>query len=144
MSDPDTDEAQLQREKSWNGLMDLYRIRLDEAETPAGKAVILHKMASVHEHALSDPHAAFPLLVQAFEQKPNDEDLIASLDRVGREVGRVGELADRTRKALHTTPDPEMKVILLGHLVYWYERVLGRGGEIGAFVSGPRRSRAPR
>ncbi len=135
MSDPDADEEQLQREKSYSGLMDLYRIRLEEADTPAVKATILHKMASVHEHALSDPHAAFPLLVQGFELRPSDEDLVASLDRVGREVGRIGELADRTRKALHTTPDPEMKVVLLGHLVYWYERVLGRGGEISAFVS---------
>lgn len=132
--DTDNDEDQLQREDGWHALLELYRLRHADADSPIARATLLHKMASVHEYRLGELEQAFDLLVQAFDQRPGDEDLAISLDRVGKQLGRVGELAERARKNLHTA-DLELKVILLGHLVYWYERVLGRGGEISPYVA---------
>ena len=80
------------------------------------------------------PEQAFVALVEAFDLRPGDDDIVASLDCVAKEAGRVGELAERARKNLHTA-DLELKVILLGHLVYWYERVLGRSQEMSPFLS---------
>ena len=88
----------------------------------------------MHEYQLAEPEPAFDALVQAFELRPTDEDLAMSLDRVAKGLGRVSEVAERTRKNLHTA-DHELKIILLGHLVYWYERLMNRGGEISPFVS---------
>ena len=132
--DADDDEEHLVEEKSFRALVDLYRLRLGEAGTASAKATLLHKIASVHEVQLGEPQRAFELLVEAFDVRPSEDDIVASLERVARSVGRVGEIADRARKNLHTT-DLALKVILLGHLVYWYERLLGRGGEIALFVS---------
>ncbi len=132
--DTDDDEDHLQREGSFRALIDLYRLRAADGPMPMAKATLLHKMASVHEYRLNDQEKAFELLVEAFDLRPGDDDIMASLDRVARKAGRVGELTDRARKNLHTA-DVDLKVILLGHLVYWYERVLGRGSEISPFVS---------
>ncbi|HSO40569.1 MAG TPA: tetratricopeptide repeat protein, partial [Labilithrix sp.] len=132
--DTDDDEDQLQREGSFRALIDLYRLRAADGPMPMTKAMLLHKIASVHEYRLSEPEKAFDLLVEAFDLRPGDDDIVASLDRVARAGGRVGELVERARKNLHTA-DIELKIILLGHLVYWYERVLGRGQEISPFVS---------
>ncbi|MDB4933268.1 MAG: domain protein putative component of TonB system, partial [Labilithrix sp.] len=132
--DTDEDEDQLQREDSFHALLDLYRLRLADADTPTAKANLLHKIASVHELRLAEPEQAFAALVEAFDLRPGDDDIVASLDRVAKAEGRVGELADRARKNLHTA-DLELKTILLGHLVYWYERVLGRSQEMSPFVS---------
>ena len=132
--DTDSDEDQLQREGSYGALLDLYRMRLADAATPIERATLLHKIASVHEYQLAEPEPAFDALVQAFELRPTDEDLAMSLDRVAKGLGRVSEVAERTRKNLHTA-DHELKIILLGHLVYWYERLMNRGGEISPFVS---------
>jgi tetratricopeptide (TPR) repeat protein len=132
--DTDDDEEQLQKEGSFRALLDLYRLRLADAPTLLAKSALLHKIASVHEYRLGEPEEAFKLLVEAFDLRPGDDDIVASLDRVAREAGRVGELVERARKNLHTA-DVELKVILLGHLVYWYERVLGRGQELSPFVS---------
>ena len=132
--DTDDDEDHLQQAGSFRALIDLYRLRAADGPMPMAKATLLHKIASVHEYRLNEPEKAFDLLVEAFDLRPGDDDIVASLDRVAREAGRVGELADRARKNLHTA-DVDLKVILLGHLVYWYERVLGRGAEISPFVS---------
>ncbi len=132
--DTDEDEDQLQREGSFGALLDLYRLRAGDADTPLTKAALLHKIASVHELKMNAPEQAFTALVEAFELRPGDDDIVASLDRVAKQAGRVGELADRARKNLHTA-DLELKVILLGHLVYWYERVLGRSQEMSPFIS---------
>ena len=132
--EPDEDEEQLQREGSFRALLDLYRLRIADAPTLTTKATLLHKIASVHEYQLGEPELAFSVLVEAFELRPSDDDIVASLDRVACAEGRVGEVVERARKNLHTT-DIELKIILLGHLVYWYERVLGRGQEISGFVS---------
>jgi tetratricopeptide (TPR) repeat protein len=132
--DTDEDEDQLQRENGFRALVDLYRLRMADADTPIAKAALLHKIASVHEYRLGEPEDAFSALVDAFELRPGDDEIVASLDRVAKEAGRVGEVADRVRKLLHTA-DVELKVILLGHLVYWYERVLGRAAEMSPFMS---------
>ena len=132
--DTDDDEDQLQRENGFRALVDLYRLRMADADTPITKAALLHKIASVHEYKLAEPEDAFSALVDAFELRPGDDEIVASLDRVAKEAGRVGEVADRVRRLLHTA-DVELKVILLGHLVYWYERVLGRAAEMSPFMS---------
>lgn len=132
--DTDSDEDQLQRENSYGALLDLYRLRLADADTPTARAIVLHKIASVHEYQLAEPEQAFDALVQAFDLRPTDEDLVISLDRVATSLGRVNEIADRARKNLHTA-DQELKVILLGHLVYWYERHLNRSAEISPFIA---------
>jgi len=132
--DTDSDEDQLQKEGSFRALLDLYRLRLAGADTPMARAALLHKIASVYEYKLQELTPAFDALVEAFDLRPGDEDIVMSLERVAKELGRVGELAERARRNLHTA-DAELKVLLLGHLLYWYERVLGRAAEMSPFLS---------
>ncbi|HEY8074582.1 MAG TPA: tetratricopeptide repeat protein, partial [Labilithrix sp.] len=131
--DPDPDEQQLQDEGGFDALLELYRLRLPEAATRTAKVALHHKLASVHER-LGDLEAAWSELVTAFEMDPTDDALVDSIDRVGKSAGRIGEVAQYAQKALHTA-DPEARIALLGHLVFWYERMLGRGSDVGRFVA---------
>ncbi len=132
--DADEGERELARDRRWNALIDLYRARMPSAETPSERVSLLHKIASVEEHGNEDDQRAFDVLLQAFDIRPQDEPLVESIDRVGRRAGRIGEVAERAKKNLHTA-DHELRVVLLGHLVFWYERMLSRGNETSPFVS---------
>src|SRR5262249_47305417 len=114
-------------------LLDLYKLRMGDAESRTAKVSLHHRIASVLER-LDRKDEAWDELVSAFEMDPTDDGVAESVDRVGKELGRIGEMADRAKKHLHTA-DPEARLALLGHIVYWYERVLGRGSEVERFGS---------
>lgn len=131
--DPDADERQLQREERFSALVELYRMRLAGADTPLEKTTLLLKIASVHEHRLDALERAFSTLEEAFELRPADEEIATEIDRVGRRVGRIEELVNRAKRNLHTA-DPELRIILLGHIVHWLENHLGRAEEAAPFI----------
>lgn len=134
--DADKEERELAEDKRWGALVDLYRARMPSAETPAERAELLHRIASVEEHGNGDEQKAFELLLQAFELTPADDALAESIDRVGRSVGRIGEIAERARRMLQGAGnDNQLRITLLGHLIFWYERMLSRGNETSPFVS---------
>ena len=132
--DLDDDEEQLQAEGSFSALLDLYRLRSADADTASAKARFLLKASSVLEIELLEPQTAFETLLTAFDLRPHDDDVAMALDRLGRQLGRITELTDRARKQLPHA-EHETRVALLGHLIYWYERCLSRGAEIGPFVA---------
>lgn len=133
----DTDEERaLMNDESWEPLIELYRKRVAETTTtPKLKTALLHKIARVYESGLGDPKAAFDAIAEAFEMAPEQPELIADVDRLGKETNRIGVLADRLRKKVLPRASDEMRAIYLGHLVYWYERVLGRGREVTPLVA---------
>jgi tetratricopeptide (TPR) repeat protein len=132
---PDEEEAELLAEKKYGALIALYRQRLAQTESSNKKASWLLKIASVYETYLEDKNEAFQMLVEAFELAPLNEDVVAAVDRVGKETGRIGELADKVKKRLLPGAPDDKRVAYLGHLVFWYERVLGRGNEVSSLVS---------
>lgn len=131
--DADPEELGLQAAGDFRTLVELYRTRLAGLSTAASKARLLHKIASVHEYHFTEHFAAFEVLAEAFELHPFDPELVASLDRNARAVGRVAELAARTLHRLETA-DRESKVLLLEHVFYWYDRLLGRSDEASRLV----------
>ncbi|MBX3259158.1 MAG: hypothetical protein KF782_05660 [Labilithrix sp.] len=135
LADLDPEERELFEERRFGPLVALYRQRLADTDGPNRKAAILLKIAHVYEAGLEDSNEAFNALVEAFELAPDNHDVVSAVDRVGKAAGRIGELADKVkRKLLPGAPD-DKRVVYLGHLVYWYERVLGRGKEVSSFVS---------
>jgi len=132
---PDAEEAALLAERKYGPLVALYRQRLAQTESPNKKAALLLKIASVYETGLEDKNEAFQTLVDAFEVAPANEDVVAAVDRLGKELGRIGELADRVKKRLLPGAPDDKRVTYLSHLVYWYERVLNRGREVSPLVS---------
>lgn len=132
--DPDADELQLQNERSFDALLSLYRLRIENAQSPSQKATLLHKIGSIHEWEHADADAAFQALLEAFELRPVDEELAQSLDRVAKHAGRVTEVVERAKKTI-VNADHETRISLLGHLVYWHERLLGRPGDASVWVA---------
>jgi tetratricopeptide (TPR) repeat protein len=132
---PDAEEAELLAEKKYGPLIALYRQRLAQTESSNKKAGWLLKIATVYETYLEDKNEAFQTLVEAFELAPGNEDVVAAVDRVGKETGRIGELADKVKKRMLPGAPDDKRVTYLGHLVFWYERVLGRGNEVSSLVS---------
>ena len=127
-NDTDAEEQALQDAHRWNELVSLYRIRASEADNASLRAKVLAKISSVHEHALGEPQLAFDAIAEAFELRPQDEEIALAVDRLGKATGRIGEIAERTRRRLQTS-DQELRMALLGHLVFWYERILSRASE---------------
>lgn len=134
LADPDEQEKPLLDARRLDALLDLYRERLGRADSPAAQATLLHKTATVFEHAKNDKHQAFASALEAFCRKPTDDDIVATLERLGRPLGRIGEASDRAKRVLPTA-DLEARVALLGHLVYWLERLLGRHEEAAPYVA---------
>ncbi len=132
--DPSPVERQLRDTGDYRGLLAHYRSKLVEVESPPARAALFHKIASVYEHALEEPSEAFGPLCEAFDAKPTDDIIVASLERVAKELGRMGELADHARKRLATAPHAA-RVALLGHLSYWLERVLERPHDAAPFIA---------
>jgi len=131
----DAEEKELRDDRRFGPLVALYRQRLADTDGPNRKAAVLLKIAHVYETDLEDVNEAFQALVEAFELAPDNPEVIAAVDRVGKAAQRIGELADKVkRKLLPGAPD-DKRVTYLGHLVYWYERVLSRGSEVSPFVS---------
>lgn len=131
----DPEARELFDERRFGPLVALYRQRLADTDGPNHKAALLLKIAHVYEAGLEDPNETFNALVEAFELAPDNHDVVAAVDRVGKATQRIGELADKVkRKLLPGAPD-DKRVVYLGHLVFWYERVLGRGKEVSSFVS---------
>lgn len=132
---PDDEERALLEEHRYEPLVALYQQRLEAAKTPNRRAAVLLKIASVYETGLQDINQAFQTLIEAFEVAPSNEDVVTAVDRVGKEAGRIGELAERVKSTLLPSAPDDKRVAYLGHLVYWYERVLGRGADVSPFVS---------
>ncbi len=131
----DAEEKALFDEGRFGPLVALYRQRVAETDGPNKKAALLLKIASVYETALHDQNEAFHALVEAFELAPDNADVVAAVDRVGKATGRIGELAEKVKRKLAPGAPDDKRVLYLGHVVYWYERVLGRGSEVSALVS---------
>ncbi|MDF2695766.1 MAG: domain protein putative component of TonB system, partial [Labilithrix sp.] len=131
----DAEEMELLEQRRFGPLVAVYRQRIANTDGPNQKAALLLKVARVYETGLEDAHETFQALVEAFELAPDNADVVAAVDRVGKAAGRIGELADRVKKRLLPGAPDDKRVIYLGHLVYWYERVLGRGSEVSSFVS---------
>ncbi len=129
----DADEKQLQSENSFGALLELYRLRIEDVDAPLAKAELLHKLASVYEVHFNQPEPAFRALLKAFDLNPSDAEIVSSLERVAKAAGRIVEIADHAKKMLSAS-DLERQTLLLGHLVYWFERVLGRSDESLPFV----------
>ncbi len=135
LTSADDDERQLASESAWDALLELHRLRLAEADVGSTKAAILVKIASIHEQALGRPEDALEPLLEAFDLRPMDEAVIVSLERVAKANGQMQQVAERARGLLKNLNDHEARVAILGHLVYWYERLLSRGKDASPFAA---------
>jgi tetratricopeptide (TPR) repeat protein len=132
----DGDEERLLLEQERYGeLVSLYRQRASESDLTKQKTALLLRTARVYESGLGDGRAAFDAVAEAFELAPDDADVVAEIDRLGKETGRLGELAERIRRKVLPRTADERRGLYLGHLVYWYERVLGRVRDLGPLVA---------
>lgn len=131
----DEDERQLASESAWDALLELHRLRLADADVGSTKAAILVKIASIHEQALGRPEDAMAPLLEAFDLRPMDEAVIVSLERVAKANGQMQQVAEHARSLLKNLNDHEARVAILGHLVYWYERLLSRGKDASPFAA---------
>jgi tetratricopeptide (TPR) repeat protein len=131
----DQEETELFEARRFGPLIALYRQRLASTDEPAKKAALLLRIARVYEAELDDANEAFKTLVEAFELVPDNSEVADEIDRLGKATQRLGELADWVRKKLLPGAPDQKRVAYLGHLVFWYERVLRRSSEVSPFVS---------
>ncbi|MCA9575340.1 MAG: hypothetical protein H6726_15810 [Sandaracinaceae bacterium] len=90
-------ESVYQRTSQWEPLLQLYRERVDLAETDAERVDVLHRAAAVKETKLSDAAGATELYREIIEVAPDDVRAVQAVDRLLGAASQYDELADHLR-----------------------------------------------
>ena len=86
-----------QRTEQWPPLVELYRRRLDVAESDEERVSVLHRAADVTENKLEDASGATTLYREALEISPDDGVATEALDRLLAASSQHDDLADHLR-----------------------------------------------
>ncbi|HJL30624.1 MAG TPA: hypothetical protein RMI62_16220, partial [Polyangiaceae bacterium LLY-WYZ-15_(1-7)] len=89
-------EAEARAERWTESLLDLYRRRVDVAESDEERVQLLHRVADLQEDE-AEVDAAIDAYRQALEHDPNDITAVEALDRLFTETERWPDLADHLR-----------------------------------------------
>jgi tetratricopeptide (TPR) repeat protein len=90
-------EAAYAKTEQWGDLLELYRERVDLAESDADRVAILHRTAKLQEEKLVAIPEAIDAYRQVLEIDPGDHAATEALDRLLRGAERWEELADHLR-----------------------------------------------
>ncbi|MCB9626668.1 MAG: tetratricopeptide repeat protein [Sandaracinaceae bacterium] len=90
-------ESVYQRTSQWEPLLQLYRERIDLADSDAERVDVLHRAAEVTETKLEDAAGATELYREIIEVAPDDARAVAAVDRLLGAANQYQELADHLR-----------------------------------------------
>lgn len=76
----------------WSHLVEAYEILAGASEDPAERVERLVAIRSIYEERLGKLDRAFAAAARAYRDAPRDEELLSSLERLGRLSGQVDEL----------------------------------------------------
>ena len=118
-------EASLRERRDYQALVELLLGRLDYERRPADRRRTLSEVARLFEHELNDPDRALTTLLACLREDPDDEQILAALERVAARTGRWNEVVDDYAQTLHDAMGPSAAAhwLRLGRL---YEEKLGQ------------------
>src|SRR6185369_1759456 len=134
----------------WPKLISVLEVQARFAEDPVSKVDILHRVASLYEDSLRDPHAAFDVYARALSADNGNEQTLASLERLGSMTdrwpqvaklydGELDQLASEPHRlvdlGLRTAQIYEVQLEDVDSAVARYRRVLGADPENQSAVS---------
>jgi tetratricopeptide (TPR) repeat protein len=94
-------EASLRERRDYQTLVELLLGRLDHERRPSDRRRTLSEVASLFEHELHDPERALTTLLACLREDPDDDQILAGLERVAARTGRWGEVVGDYAQTLH-------------------------------------------
>lgn len=92
-------------------LLGVYETRLERAEDPERRRMLLKEVARIHEEGLDDPEAAATAYRQVLELQPDDDIALSALERMASEGERWGELVEILEARRKYSEGPEATAI---------------------------------
>ena len=106
-------------------LVAVVQRRAELADEPAVRLVLLHRVASLHDHVLERPAAAIAAYREVLHASPDDAEALAALERLYRAAGQPRELAEILDRRLELAADRATQRQLRLDLAAVHERELG-------------------
>ncbi|MBI5479604.1 MAG: tetratricopeptide repeat protein [Deltaproteobacteria bacterium] len=94
-------EASLRERRDHQQLVELLLGRLDHERRPTDRRRTLSEVAGLFEHELNDPERALTTLLACLREDPDDDQILAGLERVAARTGRWGEVVGDYAQTLH-------------------------------------------
>lgn len=128
----------------WQRLVSVLEVQVRHAEEQYSKVELLHRIARLYEESLNDPHNAFATYARAVQVDSQNEESLASLERLASLIERwpaVAELYDAELDKLGEQPERivelglrvaqvyEVQLENVDHAVARYRRVLEADAE---------------
>lgn len=109
----------------WSHLVEAYEILAAATQDSAERVERLVAIRSIYEERLGKLDRAFSAAARAFSEAPNDEELLTSLERLGRLSGQVEELIALLEDQADALPaDSDERVALRMRIASYAESLL--------------------
>ncbi len=109
--------------EDWAALANTYERWASAVAEPGARAGAWRKLAILREEAGGDNEGAADAYFQALLADPSDAEALASLERLHRQAGRLGEIVHLYLNLESRTQDSQRRVELLQHAVSVFEGI---------------------
>ena len=96
--------------QSFSKVVQVLEIQAQHADTSERTVELLHRIADVQEHSLSDPRGAFETYMRAFKADPSNSVSSQSLQRLAHATGEIESLVDVYEGLIEGIDDPDFAI----------------------------------
>ena len=114
-----------ERKNNWQKLVSVYSAELDYISEKDERVRLRREIARLHESRGGDVKVAFDALAAAFEDDPNDDEILDGLRRLAEQRGSWDEFVNALEKGLHETYDTVRQAQILRLVAHTRDRRLG-------------------
>lgn len=96
--------------QAFSKVVQVLEVQAARSSSQERSVELLHRMADVQEHSLSDPRGAFETYMRAFKQDPSNSVSSQSLQRLAHATGEIQSLVDVYEGLIESIDDPDFAV----------------------------------
>jgi tetratricopeptide (TPR) repeat protein len=110
----------------WDRVIAVYEVMAANSEDAVRTVELLARIAEIEERRLSHQNAAFDVYGRALRVDPNNQDVLAHLERLASETGHWAKLSTLLASEIEKVEEPRRAIDLLLRLARVYEEETGQ------------------
>ena len=110
----------------WDRVIAVYEVMQANSDDPVRTVELLSHIAEIEERRLSHQNAAFDVYGRALRVDPNNQDVLAHLERLAAETGHWAKLSNLLASEIEKVDEPRRAIDLLLRLARIYEEETGQ------------------
>jgi tetratricopeptide (TPR) repeat protein len=110
----------------WDRVIAVYEVMQANSDDPVRTVELLSRIAEIEERRLSHQNAAFDVYGRALRVDPNNQDVLAHLERLAIETGHWAKLSALLASEIEKVDEPRRAIDLLLRLARVYEEETGQ------------------